>query len=396
MRRPAVLIAALLLLLTNAPRAARADGFLGDGVIENTGSQQSGILATAIGHDGLYIAGLDDTSGTGRWRVEKRRLDDGELVPSFGDAGVLITDPTMGWDGIQDVVVDGDSLFLVGSADTGIRIEKRSTRSGRLKTRFGAGGAVLAPAEDPLFLTSNSLTKARGHLFVATGSGRILRIRADTGQLAGSLRTASPSAPDYVAALAAGPAALFVGMSTPQGSRIEKLGLHRGRVLWQVDDPFTPVGCGPESPQTIELVQGSLLIGGMREGLWHVERRRRRDGAPVWSVTEDGRGDCDTVYDIVVDGDAFFAVGIHNSRRRIEKRRIADGTLVEAFGNGGILDGVRRTREAFSAASACGDLVVTGLASSVGEHDRWYSTRHDPESGALAVEPRTTCTERPR
>lgn len=396
MRRPAVRIAVLLLLLVHAPRAARADGFLGDGIIENTDSQQSGILATAIGTDGFYIAGLDYTAGTGSWRVEKRRLDDGELVPSFGDGGVLAVDPTMGWDGIQNILVEGESLFLVGSADTGLRIEKRSARSGRLKTLFGAAGAVSAPAEQPLFLSSNYAALARGNLYVATDSGRILRIRADTGELVGALRTASPSAPEYVAALAAGPAALFVGMATPQGFRLEKLGLHRGRVLWQVDEPFTQAGCWPEAPLTIALVPGSLVLGGTREGLWHIERRRRRDGAPVWSVTETGRGDCDAVYDIVADRDAFFAVGVHNSRRRIEKRRLADGALLEQFGNGGVIDGTRRTLEAFSAVKACGDLVVSGWASSVGEPTRWYSTRHDPTSGALAVEPRTACTERTR
>ena len=65
-------------------------------------------------------------------------------------------------------------------------------------------------------------------------------------------------------------------------------------------------------------------------------------------------------------------------------------------GNGGVIDGTRRTLEAFSAVKACGDLVVSGWASSVGEPTRWYSTRHDPTSGALAVEPRTACTERTR
>jgi len=228
----------LLVLSLADPLPAAADGFLDDGVIENSDSLQSGVVATAVGHDGLYVAGLDHTSGTGSWRVEKRRLDDGELVPSFGEGGVLAVDPTAGWDGIHAILADGRSLFLVGNADGELRIEKRSTAGGRLRTAFGVAGAVAFP------------------------------------------------------------------------------------------------------------------------------------------------------------GDAFFAVGVHNSRRRIEKRRLVDGSLVEQFGNGGVLDGARRVREAFSAVSICGDLVVTGFASSVGSFDRWYSTRHDPISGALAAGPRAACVER--
>ena len=394
MRRCSALAAALLALWLESPARARADGFLDDGVVENSDSRQSGVVATAVGRDGLFIAGLDFTSGTGSWRVEKRRLDDGDLVPSFGEGGILAVDPTPGWDGIHAILVDGRSLFLVGDADGEIRIEKRAAADGRLKTRFGVGGAVAFPGDDAVWVTSNAAALARDHLYVATKGGRILRIRADTGEIVGTVAgAASPPDTRHVASLAAGKAALFVGTGTPQGFRVEKIGLHRGRVIWQVDEPFTLVGCGPESPQALALVPGGVLIGGMREGLWHVQRRRRLDGAPVWSVTGTGRGDCDVVYDLVVAGDSFFAVGVHNSRRRIEKRRLTDGSLVEDFGDGGVLDGARRVREAFSAVSICGDLVVTGFASTVGSLDRWYSTRHDPISGTLAAGLRGTCAE---
>ena len=396
MRRYPALLAISLLLSMTAASAAMADSFLGDGVVASEVSPtQDALYATAVGSDGIYLAGMDGSPGAGQWRLEKRSLEDGELVAKFGRSGVVTIDPSPGWDRITALVLDGRQLFLVGESDTTLRIEKRSASRGRLRKSFGVGGVLQFPRETVVWNSSNAATVLRKHLYVPTGSGRILRIRTDTGETIASVRpAAAPGAPELVTALAGDGPAIFVAAGTAYGFRFEKRGIHQGRLLWRVDEPFTLVGCGPEAPQALVATRDSLLVGGMREGLWHLERRRKRDGALLWSVDDAGNGNCDIVYDLVIAGTSLFAVGVHNSRRRIEKRRLDDGSLVAEFGNGGVIDSPRRVLEAFSAVDACGDLVASGVATNGGTNEEWYSTRIDPITGAPVTVRRPACAGR--
>jgi len=95
--------------------------------------------------------------------------------------------------------------------------------------------------------------------------------------------------------------------------RFEKRGLQAGRLFWTVGESFSRVGCGIEAPQALVVANGTLVAGGMHGGRWHLERRRERDGALLWTVDLPGTGDCDVVNDVVV-------VGGYSRRRRPRSR----------------------------------------------------------------------------
>ena len=390
------LLPTVLLLWSLLAQTAAADTFLGDGgIVTDVGNHQDHLHAVAVTGDALYLAGMDDVPGAGRWRVEKRRLSDGALAPEFGDAGVLTIDPTADWDRITALAIDGRHLFLVGESATTLRIEKRVAYDGRPRKVFGTRGVVDLPGETVAWQSANTALVVKQHLYVATGAGRVLKLRTDDGTVVARFAAADlPARPRLVTSLAASSSALYLGAATDRGFRFEKRGRQGGRLLWAIDEDFTRVGCGPEAPQALVVVDRTLVAGGMHEGRWHLERRRERDGAILWTVDLPGTGNCDVVNDIVVSGAEFFAVGSHGFRRRIEKRRLADGALVSTFGAGGALVAGRPIFEATAAATSCGDLIVGG--NSYGQGDRltkesWVTTRLDGTAGTAVVTSRSAC-----
>ncbi|HLF40102.1 MAG TPA: hypothetical protein VI854_01380, partial [Acidimicrobiia bacterium] len=98
------------------------------------------------------VGGVGDGAGTNlRWRIEKRLLSDGSLVPGFGNGGVapLPIDPTVSVIGEATAIaidVAGDRMYVVGTevsggGDLNWRFEKRLLTDGTLDTSFGSGGA---------------------------------------------------------------------------------------------------------------------------------------------------------------------------------------------------------------------------------------------------------------
>jgi hypothetical protein len=95
----------------------------------------------------LYIVGLyEPGAGNTAWRVEKRNLTDGSLISTFGTAGAVTSNPSSGFDEAQAGVVDAGSLFLTGFDNSPgnwqWRIEKRNASDGSLTGSFGTGGVI--------------------------------------------------------------------------------------------------------------------------------------------------------------------------------------------------------------------------------------------------------------
>jgi hypothetical protein len=95
------------------------------------------------------------TSGDDEWRIEKRSLSDLSLVTSFGAGGIIQENPSAidaySYDDANAVAVDSSYLYVSGFDNNATvfggeewRLEKRSLSSGALVPAFGTSGVVTA------------------------------------------------------------------------------------------------------------------------------------------------------------------------------------------------------------------------------------------------------------
>jgi len=68
--------------------------------------------------NGLYLVGTE--AGRDRWRLERRRVDDGSPLPSQGSPSSLSVDSSPGVvEEIRGLASDGNFLYLAGSFSRG-------------------------------------------------------------------------------------------------------------------------------------------------------------------------------------------------------------------------------------------------------------------------------------
>jgi hypothetical protein len=138
-------------MLSNGSLAA---GFGEAGVVTSNPSVGVDVAkAVEIDAEALYAAGYDGINGIGdlQWRVEKRQLSDGGLVPEFGTAGVVSSNPSASSDTVVGIALAYDAIILLGSDETpgGVlnsqwRYEMRAAYDGALIPGFGTGGVVVS------------------------------------------------------------------------------------------------------------------------------------------------------------------------------------------------------------------------------------------------------------
>ncbi|MFC1506248.1 hypothetical protein ACFLQ6_04160, partial [Thermoproteota archaeon] len=115
-------------------------------------------LKVAVDQTGVYIIGTDRSNGYSdeQWRIEKRNLVDGEYVASFGTGGVVISNPSDRYDVAVGIAIDNTGIYIVGN-DNSLhltndqwRIEKRDLNNGSLISSFGTGGTISSnPSNGP-------------------------------------------------------------------------------------------------------------------------------------------------------------------------------------------------------------------------------------------------------
>lgn len=108
--------------------------------------------AIAIDKEYMYVGGFDGNPGVNnlQWRIEKRRLDNGNLVLDFGPNkdGIVLSNPSRYWDVITGIKIDQWGIYTVGyeqfspgeivqGRDAQWRVEKRNIRDGFLAPGFG-------------------------------------------------------------------------------------------------------------------------------------------------------------------------------------------------------------------------------------------------------------------
>ncbi|MCI0339943.1 MAG: hypothetical protein L0216_02125 [Planctomycetales bacterium] len=329
-------------------------------------------VAQAVVSDGtaLYVVGSDRSPGTGdyEWRIEKRSLSTGALVTAFGTGGVVTSDPSTGWDSAMSAVTDGANLYIVGhdvslgSGDYQWRIEKRSLSTGALVPGFGTSGVVLS---NPSVQGDgvSEVVKDGADLFVigsdATPGGGPLQWRIEkrslstgalvTGFGSGGVITSRPSITGSdmpTAGVSDGTSLYVVGSDGTTGGpdtfwRVEKRDLASGAFV----AGFGAGGAVTSNPSTAweipldVLSDGTdLFIIGYRgdptspDEAWRIEKRSLATGELVPGfgasgvVTSDPSSGRDIAYAaclawtniFVVGGDA--GLGNADMRWRIEKR----------------------------------------------------------------------------
>lgn len=130
---------------------ALVEAFGAAGVIQENPSSLNDVPVSMVADTSggfLYVSGWDNSPGSKRWRIEKRRMSDGGLVEGFGHGGVLAFDPTDDNDVPKAITLDAPSgILYIGGVTRPPegehwRIEKRRAVDGTLVAEFGHGGVL--------------------------------------------------------------------------------------------------------------------------------------------------------------------------------------------------------------------------------------------------------------
>jgi hypothetical protein len=160
-------------------------------VASNPSTTTDSAYALAVDSSGLYVLGNDHSFGLthAQSRIEKRNLNTGALVTSFGASGVYRINPSTNDDSFNDIAIDDQYMYLVGGdgvisqLDRRQRIEKRRLDTGALVDSFGTSGVITTNLfSGSTSETLNSVTVSGADLYVA-GNNRIEKRNAATGAL---------------------------------------------------------------------------------------------------------------------------------------------------------------------------------------------------------------------
>jgi hypothetical protein len=384
------------------------DTFGSSGTVDSISGTYA-IYDIAVDDQYMYLVGRTDAP---RWRIEKRRLDTGELCTGGACGGVDFgTDGTItsSLPAIQaiDVAIDADYMYAVGStaAPGDWQIEKRRLTTGALCSaaegcaggQFGTGGVVTSVDGRWAFGVAIDATAVYvvGDNVASNGGWRIEKRNIGTGALDTNFDgdgIVTSTATGEAADLQVDTAYLYVvgtNHIVNGPTRIEKRKLDDGSLC-------TPLNCGVEfgtggvvtgdansrKMSDIVINSDSLFSVGERSGTrWRIEKRDLLTGQLCNGVG----GICGGVAfdsDGMVDGDASFtgaawSIGIDStfvyvvgsmdpvggaidSWWRIEKRYITDGSLDTRFGTGGVVQGVATTNVAYDISIDADRMYVVG------------------------------------
>jgi prepilin-type N-terminal cleavage/methylation domain-containing protein len=359
------------------PSGMLASAFgIGGVVMSNPTASNDQPKSVVVGSDGIYVLGIDFVPGNNEWRIEKRDLTTGVLVPGFGTGGVVMSNPTASNDQSTFIALGQDGIFVGGydlaPGNIEWRIEKRDLVSGALMPAFGTGGVV----------TSNPSTGNDTIQSIVVGSGGVYIVGTDlaagdaewriekrdltTGALingfgTGGVVLSNPSvSTDNPYSAAIGSDGLYiVGFDVPSSDteiRIEKRDLITGALIsgfgtGGVIVNNVTVGAN-DSAQSISLSTDSLYIAGYDSPSgykgWHMEKRDRSTGALVSGfgtggmISEANPASVDVMAtSIMLDSSAMYVAGYDvaggNLEWRTEKRDLSTGALISSFGTGGVV-----------------------------------------------------------
>jgi len=403
-------------------------GFGTGGVVTNnpsTGSDAASDQAFGIAIDStaMYVVGCDYSPGDEQWRIEKRSLTNGNLVPGFGTGGVVTVDPSTWHEQAYDIVIDSTAMYVVGwdkslgFANDQWRIEKRSLTDGSLVSGFGTGGVVTSNpsgSADVAFgiaIDTTAMYVVGFDFSPGNGQWRVEKRSLADGSLVpgfgtGGVVTGNPcTGLDEAFDIAIDSTAMYVvGFDYSPGNsqwRIEKRSLADGSLV----PGFGTGGVATNNPSTGSDVAYDIAIDSTAmyvvghdsspgNSQWRIEKRGLTDGSlvsgfgPGGVATSNPSTGSDMAYSIAIDSTAMYVVGRDespgNEQWRIEKRGLTDGSLVPAFGTGGVVTGNLSTDSDGAVAIAIDStaMYVVGYDSSPG-NAQWRIEKRSLTDGSL-------------
>ncbi len=94
---------------------ALISNFGSDGVVQsNLSDSEEWARSIAIDDNYIYIAGIDYSVGNSQWRIEKRNIETGALVSGFDSDGMILENPSIGFDMLYSIAVDTFYIYLAG------------------------------------------------------------------------------------------------------------------------------------------------------------------------------------------------------------------------------------------------------------------------------------------
>jgi hypothetical protein len=146
------------------------NAFDSDGVVESNPSGSFDFAySIIIDSDYIYTAGTE-TSGSYRWRIEKRDKTTGTLANEFDFDGVIVSNPSTGSDYAQSITLDSEYIYIAGfdssQSSRQWRIEKHYKNNGSLVNTFDSDGVVESHPSDGTD-TPYSITVDSNYIYVA-------------------------------------------------------------------------------------------------------------------------------------------------------------------------------------------------------------------------------------
>ena len=326
---------------------------LGDWVIEGDGFA---IYDIKTDTQYLYLIGSD--ASRNQWRIEKRRIADGSLEPSFGNGGVVLTKKSaFGSASAYSVEIDGEFMYVAGYSmgypDPCGRIEKRRLTDGSLI--WSGGDELCLKIYYDIAIDSNYMyvvgtrksggsnayaiiEKRRlsdGALVTSFGSSGVVEYQYYSGYQPVNILLGVVIDDHYIYAVGT------TGFSSFKYGLVMKRDIHTGESAGEQR--------GIDLGEYNNLIADSefiYVVGYVNQGggdyAWAIERRTKN----LYYATGFGRvvsnpsSGQDIANALIIDDNSLYVVGSDMGsglRWRVEKRRAGDGALDPSFGEGGFM-----------------------------------------------------------